>query len=150
MKPYVAVLSTLVMFVASACGDTQTPVPPSTTIASSSPGTPPSPRTPPVPIAHSIIVGQNVHGTWTEHGALDDYELTAPSDGKLIVHLTWSPHYDGVDLKLADHWLVQDQPVVATLAVKSGQRYRFTVADRYAWDYDQIFVEYVVTTAMGE
>lgn len=150
MKPNVAILSTLAIFVASACGGTQAPVSPSTTIVSSSPGTPSSPRTPPVSIAHSIIVGQTVHGTWTEHGALDDYELTAPSDGTLIVHLTWSPHYDGVDLKLAGHWLIQDQPVIATLAVKSGQRYRFAVADRYAWDYDQIFVEYVVTTAMEE
>jgi hypothetical protein len=147
MKACAAILSTLLIFAVYACGGSQAPVSPSTTIVPSSPGTPPTPGTP-ASNPPTITVGQRVESTWTEHGALDDYDLTAPSDGMLVVRLTWSPDYRGVDLKLAGHWIVHDQPVVAALAVTSGQRYRFTVADRYAWDYDRIFVEYVLTTAM--
>ena len=147
MKVSAGILSTLLIFAASACGGSQGPISPSTTIAPSSPGTPPTPGAPAFN-PQTIPVGQRVQSTWTEHGALDDYDLTAPFNGILVVRLAWSSDYRGVDLKLAGHWIVQDQPVVATLAVTSGQRYRLTVADRYAWDYDKIFVEYVLTTAM--
>jgi hypothetical protein len=143
MKSPAAILSALVILTVSACSPNPSPVSPS-----SSPTTPLRSTGTLSSDPQPITVGETARGTWTEHGALDDYELTAPSDGTLVVSLTWSSDYSGVDLKLADKWISRNPPVVATLAVKSGQRYRLTVADRYAWDYDRIFVEYVVTTAM--
>jgi hypothetical protein len=143
VTPYTAIISLPIIFAAFACGSSQNLVSPSTTTASTT-GTAES--KPP----QTITVGQSIKRTWTEHGALDDYELTAPSDGTLVVRLTWSspPDYASVDLMVANRWIRQDPPVVATLAVTSGQRYRLTVADRYAWDYDRISVEYVLTATM--
>jgi hypothetical protein len=131
MKSSAAILRVVVIFAASACSGSSSPISPS----SSNPQTLP------------LTVGQSVERTWTEHGAVDHYELRAPSDGTLLVRLTWSD-YSGVALTLADTRISQSSPIVATLAVKSGLRYRLTVADEYAWDYDQLFVKYVLTTAM--
>ena len=143
MKSPAAILSALVVFTASACSGNPSPVSPSSSSKTPSRSTGTLSSNP-----QPLTVGESARRTWTEHGALDDYELTAPSDGTLVVSLTWSSDYSGVDLKLGDEWISRNPPVVATLAVKSGQRYRLTVADRYAWDYDRIFVQYVATTAM--
>jgi hypothetical protein len=80
------------------------------------------------------------------------FELTASSDGRLVARLSWDPGQGRLELHLADavvspvppDW----SPIVGTLPVVAGRTYRLRVADYAAWDYDQLFLPFVLTASI--
>ena len=140
MKHHAALLGFLVL--AAACG-------------SNSGRLPTSPSAPSVPVATSpsvavraITVGDEVAGTLEVHGARNVFELTAPSDGTLVARVTWPPTQGTLELWLADTFSSQADkpPITGKLTVVAGRKYRVIVADAAAWDYDTLFLPYVLTT----
>jgi len=99
--------------------------------------------------ARTINVGEEVSGTMEDHGAKDNYDLTASSAGTLVVRLDWSMAQGRLDLWFGGRLVSQDNsPIVARLTVEAGQQYRLSVADAAAWDYDAFHLRYVMTTAL--
>jgi hypothetical protein len=116
-------------------------------------GTPTGPSVVPPQGGRQISVGEEVTDTLTVHGTQKLYQLTAPSDGTLIVRLSWEPHRGLLELTLADRsfassppdWL---PPIVGELSVAAGRTYSVKIADGAPWDYDDLYLPYVVTTSM--
>jgi hypothetical protein len=79
MKNLAILLGLLVT--ASACGSS----------SAGAPTTPSVTSTPLATAASRINVGEAVTGTLQVHGAENAYELTAASDGTLVVRLNWTP-----------------------------------------------------------
>ena len=94
------------------------------------------------------LTSENVTGTLQVHGAKNVFELTAPSSGTLVARLSWSSTQGRLELWLADTLSAQSDkpPIAGTLTVVAGQKYRVTVTDAAAWDYDELFLPYVLTT----
>jgi hypothetical protein len=99
-----------------------------------------------------IRVGEEVTGALTAHGAENLFELTAPADGTLSARLSWDSTHGRLTLMLAD---TRFSPVpfdasliVGTLPVVAGRRYRVRVADGAPWDYDDLFLPFVLTTSI--
>ena len=110
----------------------------------------PSATSPSISPAREITVGEEVTGTLEAHGAENVFELTARSDGTLVVRLSWAPTQGRLELWLADSLSSQSDrpPVVGKLPVAAGRKYRVKVADSAAWDYDSLFLPYALTTAI--
>jgi hypothetical protein len=101
----------------------------------------PTPTAPVQSPANGIIaVGESLAGTFIGNPLM--YVLTAPSDGRLTVRLTWNPDQDGARLKLTfgdtsfmavpPNW----SPLVGVAPVSSGKAYRITIEEGHApWDY---------------
>jgi hypothetical protein len=106
------------------------------------------PSPPSAQASQEISVGEEVHGTLTVHGAQWIYELTAPSDGTLVVHLSWDPDRGRLELTLADTRFGSDPPIVGRLRVAAGQRYRVTVEDGAPWDYDELLLPFSLTSSI--
>jgi hypothetical protein len=137
MKHPAALLGFLVLGAACGSNSSQPPTSPSflTNLSGSSAG------------VRQIAVGEEVTGALTVHGAVDVFELTAPSNGTLVVRLSWSPAQGRLELWLADMLPSQSEPPIATkLTVIAGRKYRVGIADSAAWDYDGLFLPYVLTT----
>jgi hypothetical protein len=121
-------LAGVLILILSACSSEQTSVGPT-------PLAPTQSR-----ISGTITVGEQFNGTFV--GNPLTYELTAPSNGRLMVRLTWNPDSNGARLKLtlgdtsfqalAPNW----SPVVGVAPVSAGQTYRVTIDEGQApWDY---------------
>jgi len=99
-----------------------------------------------------IGVGEEVTDTLAFHGADRLFELTAPSDGMLVVRVSWDPRRGRLELDLADRLFANfpdnRSPIVGELPVVVGGKYRLRVADGAPWDYDDIFVAFELTTSM--
>jgi hypothetical protein len=115
-----------------------------------SPG-PPSPPAP-IPVGRQITVGEEVTDTLTDHGTDRLYQLTAPSDGTLIVRLSWDPNRGSLELRLADIRFASRppdrSPIIAKLPVAAGQTYSVWVMDAAPWEYDELSLSFVVTTSI--
>jgi hypothetical protein len=83
-------------------------------------------------------------------GAEDVFELTAPSNATLVVRVSWARTQGRLELWLGDILSSQpgNPPAVGKLRVAAGQKYRIRVADAAAWDYDDLHLTYVLTTAV--
>jgi len=82
------------------------------------------------------------------HGAVDSYDLAVPSDGTLVVRITWPMTQGRVEFDFDGSIVSQNaSPIVARLAVKAG-RHRVAIGDGAPWDYDVFRLDYVMTTAM--
>jgi hypothetical protein len=130
------------LLLAFACGGGDTlPSAPSTVLL-------PTPTTP----GRVISVGEQVSGTLTAHGTSMLFDLTAPSDGTLVVRLNWDPQQGSLELHLGDRVLYAVPPaqslIVGRLRVTAGRTYRLRVADFAAWDYDDLFLPFVLTTSI--
>jgi hypothetical protein len=99
-----------------------------------------------------IAVGREVTDTLQFHSAEKIYELTAASSGTLVARLGWNPKLGRLQLELADREFANfpdnRSPIVGTLAVRAGSKYRIRVADGAPWDYDELSLPYVLTTAI--
>ena len=148
----VRTIAACLLVVASACGSggsgIGTPVGPSVVPNSTRP-----PSLPPPQAARQISVGEEVTGTLEVHGTKMLYQLTAPSDGTLIVRLSWEPHRGLLELEVADRsfassppdWL---PPIVGELSVTAGRTYSVTIADGAPWNYDDLNLPFVMTTSI--
>lgn len=92
------------------------------------------------PVSGSIAIGQSVTGTFI--GNPLTYVVTAPSDGRLTVRLSWNPDNDGarLTLTLGDTSLAasppERSPVVGVATVAVGNTTRITIDEGKApWDY---------------
>src|SRR2546425_261270 len=133
MRQLVALLCLLVLASACAGGDTL-PAGPSPVPSPAHPSAPP-PQSSTAP--QLISVGEEVKGTLTLHCSEKLFELTAPSDGTLVAHLSWDPQQGPLVLQLATTefagawaWPVPRDwsPIVGKLPVAVGQSYRVRVA----------------------
>jgi len=95
-----------------------------------------------------ISVGEEVHDVLTFHGQSKVFQLTAPSDGKLVVHLSWEPGQGRLELDFADMVFGSDPPIAGELRVSAGQQVSLTVADGAPWDYDELFLPFFLTTSI--
>ena len=100
------------------------------------PSSPPTPTpTPPPPPVRVITVGEEITGTLTSQVAEMLFELTAPSDGTLVVELS------GAYLQLEGvYWQPMWRPpniysTIATLQVAAGQTYHLSVWTYFSYYY---------------
>jgi hypothetical protein len=108
--------------------------------------TPPPPPPPPLP-PKAIVVGEPMTGTITPDSAGElFFELTAPSDGTLVVHSLGDFANLWIDDVLFDYW----PPLVGTLPVVAGRTYLVRVVVFFAyWDYPEpLPVSFVFTTSL--
>lgn len=147
----VRTIAACLLVVASACGsggrDLGTPTGPSVVHPT------PPPSLPPPQAARQISVGEEVTGTLEVHGTQLLYRLTAPSDGTLIVRLSWEPHRGLLELEVADRLFASSPPdwsppIVGELPVAAGQTYSVRIADGAPWDYDDLNLPFDMTTSM--
>jgi hypothetical protein len=94
-----------------------------------------------------------VTDTLTGHGTARFYQLTVPSDGTLIVRVSWDPHRGSLELELADRRFASSPPdwsppVVGELSVAAGRTYSVKIADAAPWDYDDLNLPFVVTATI--
>ena len=105
----------------------------------------PLPPTPPPPPTQVISVGEQLTGTLTLDAYQMFFELTAPSDGTLVVH---TPSHIGllIDNVAFDYW----PPMVGTMPVVAGQTYRGWVFVSFdVWGFDCCDpVSFVLTTSL--
>jgi hypothetical protein len=98
--------------------------------------------------ARTIAIGEQVDGTLEGHGANQLFEVTPSLGGTLTARLTWDSPAT-LELWVAGVLLAQsDKPLVVKLPVTPGQPYRVKVGDAAAWDYDDFFVTFSLTTAI--
>ena len=120
----------------------------------------PTPQPPPLgpvngviqPVNGVIQVGEDLKGTFS--GPWLFYELTAPSDGTLVLRLSWNPAtatklmvaVGNMEFKASPpDW----SPVVGRVPVAAGQTYLLKIDQAYApWDYDFSITPFVLTTAL--
>jgi hypothetical protein len=130
------------LITASACGSS----------SAAAPTTPTFTSLPLVTAASRVNVGEDVTGTLNVHGAENAYELTAASDGVLVVRLNWTPAQGRLQLGLLDQQFANFpdnvSPVVGRLPVSAGLQYRVSVADGAPWDYGDLSLSYVLTTVI--
>jgi hypothetical protein len=142
------------LVLASACGSggsaPVTPLQPTVVPSPRPPSLPPPPQG-----GRQINVGEEVTDTLTAHGTQKVYQLTAPSDGTLIVRLSWEPHRGLLELELADRSFGSSPPdwsppIVGELSVAAGRMYSVKIADGAPWDYDDLSLPYVMTTSIEQ
>lgn len=113
-----------------------------------------SPTPPPVPpqdttqAPRPIGVGEEVNDALTFHGAERLFELTAPSDGVLVVRLMWPPDRGRLELATGELRWTGAGVIAATIRVAAGRKYQLSVADGAPWDYGDFFVPFVLTTSI--
>ena len=143
MKEVAILLGLLV--IASACGPNGARLP-------TTPSVPSTPLTAAPSVPSAITVGKEVTGTLQVHGTENAYELTAASDGTLVVRVSWTPTKGRLQLDLADKQFANFpdnlSPIVGKLPVSAGLKYRIGVADGAPWDYDDVSLSYVLTTVI--
>ena len=133
----------------SACGEPQAPPPPSAGPSPAPPPTSPAPApTPPAPSnAQQISVGEEVRGVLAFHGDSHVFELTAPSDGTLTATVGWDPQAGRVEVVLAGSRFTSSHgSITAKVSVAAGQKYRIEVDDGAPWDYDVLYLPFVLNT----
>jgi hypothetical protein len=107
-----------------------------------------APLQPQVGTPARIAIGQDVHGTLEGHGANEVFEVTPSSGGVLVARLNWTSPAT-LELWIGSALLGQsDKPMVVKVPVTAGQPYRVKVGDAAAWDYDDFFVTFTLTTAI--
>jgi hypothetical protein len=99
-----------------------------------------------------ITVGEEVRSTLTGHGTGMLFDLTAPADGALVVRVDWNPTQGRLQLELADRLFANFpdnlSPVLGSLPVLVGGKYRVRISDGAPWDYDDLVLPFVMTTSM--
>ena len=117
--------------------------------APTNPSTVPSPQTP-ASSPTLISVGEEVTGVVEAHGVSYVYEVIAPSNGMLTARVSWEPAQDGsLELSVADSvFAPHSSPVVGSLAVSAGQKYRVKVADAAPWDYGALNLRFRLSTSI--
>jgi hypothetical protein len=100
----------------------------------------------------AINVGIEIKDSLTLHGTDRLFELTAPSNGTLVVSVDWDPKQGRLQLDLADRQFANSPdnwpPIVAKLSVVASGKYRVRVSDGAPWDYDNLFLPFVLTTSI--
>jgi hypothetical protein len=157
-KPSLAVLICLAL-VATACGrDGAQPAPSSIPSPVAPVDTTPAPSPAP-PSAARINVGEEVKDALTSHGTSRLFEVTAPSEGTLVVQVSWNASQGLLALSLQDapftgpFWdtdVRSDAPghVIAKVHVVAGRTFRVKIADGAPWDYDDLNVQFVLAVSM--
>jgi hypothetical protein len=79
------------------------------------------------------------------------FEITGKADGALTLSLTWDPSRGAIELWLDDRGVQGNPPgrIASTLPIVRGQRYLLRVADAAPWDYDDLHLPFVLTTAFS-
>ena len=135
-------LSALVSACGSKSGEPGAPTNPSTVPSSPTPASSPT----------LISVGEEVTGVIEDPSDSYVYELIAPSNGMLTARLTWEPAQAGSPLlSVADSvfFAADSSPVVGSLPVSAGQKYRVTVTDPATpWDYGGVYVRFKLNTSI--
>jgi hypothetical protein len=135
-----------VMVLASACAESDRRLPNAT-----QPSTVPAPAPPPPPADRVISIGEKVEDTLIGHGTHKVYELTAPLDGVLVAQLSWDTKQGHLELWLEDTQFARSSsPTVGRLYVSAGRKYRVRVFDSAPWDYDDLFVPFVLATSIEQ
>lgn len=102
--------------------------------------------------ATTVNVGERVEGVLCcDNGSFAVYVLTAPSDGTLVVQLSWNRTHGHLEMYLDDahfnNW-GDPPPLVGKLPVLAGRTYRIRVVDGAPWDYGGMNVPFVLTAAL--
>jgi hypothetical protein len=152
MNRYVLLCGWLVL--AAACGREgifALPTVPSRAASPTPPTAPPPPLAPPDQV-RQITVGTEVEGLLTAHGGSTFFALTAPLDGMLVARVSWDRSRGVLEMNLAGTRfgpIPGDRSfIVGELSVVAGQRYQIVVADGAPWDYDNLYLPFVLATAM--
>jgi len=142
---YLAALLSLLL-VTAACGNDGAPPAPS---AIPSPAAPPDPPPSAAPTVPQIDVGEGVDDALTVHGSAKLLELTALSDGTLVVQLSWNSSQGSLELWLDDRQFIGSSLIVGKLPVAAGTTHRIKIADGAPWDYDELYVRFVLATSLA-
>jgi hypothetical protein len=94
-------------------------------------------------------VGEEVADVLTQHGTERAYTFTAPSTGTVDVRVNWDGTCGGLELWFGNVFAARAPgSIEAKLPVVAGQQYRVRVADAAAWDYDELWLPFVLTTSI--
>jgi len=110
------------LLVATACGNDGTRPAPS---AIPSPEDPSDPTPPAAPTVPNVGVGDDVQDVFTVHGSAKLLELTVPSDGFLVVQLSWNATQGSRrSLSASCEWLRAriPRPIHLTTASRTDER----------------------------
>src|SRR5262245_34186675 len=127
--------------IAACDGEPRLPAPQPTPVEAPTP--PPSPEPPAPEPAQQIRVGEEVKATLRGHGHEIRYELTAPSNGVLVVRLTWDTTVGRLELGLAEKQFVSPSPLTGRVSVAAELKYQVSVADGNPWAYDDLVLPFV-------
>jgi hypothetical protein len=141
---YLAALVGLLL-VTTACGNDGTRPAPSAIPLPAAVPDPAPPAAPPVP---NINVGEDVQEALTVHGSAKLLELTAPSDGTLVVQLSWNANQGSLELWLDEQQFMGASLIVGKLRVATGSKHLIKIADGAPWDYNDLYVRFVVAASL--
>jgi hypothetical protein len=95
-----------------------------------------------------IIAGQTIEDALTMHGTSRVFQFTAPSDGTLVVQVSYSGALGFLELELEGKQYFGRPTIVGNLRVTAGTEYGIEVADGSPWDYDDMNVRFTLTASM--
>jgi hypothetical protein len=71
-----------------------------------------------------------------------------PSDGFLVVRLSWNATQGSLELWLDDQQFTGTSLIVGKLRVAAGSTHRIKIADAAPWDYDDFHVRFDLATSL--
>ena len=115
-----------------------------------SPATPTSPRLPPQLWLNvrTITVGETVTGELWAHGAVNNFDFTAPLSGTFVASVNWSGTPGRIEVWVEKKAIASstDHAFEGRFPVVAGQHYYALVADGAPWDYDDFSAKYTLST----
>jgi hypothetical protein len=64
------------------------------------------------------------------------------------VQLSWNTNQGSLELWVNDEQFMGPAPIVRTLRVASGSTHRTNIVDGAPWDYDDLYVRFVLATSL--
>lgn len=96
-----------------------------------------------------IAAGEAIDALLTDNRASRLFGFTAPSDGLLVVQVTWNAAHGALRLSVDRLHFYDRSPIVGTLPVIRGRAYTITIADAAPWDnYGGLHLPFAVTVSM--
>lgn len=107
------------------------------------------PAVPPPPVfVGPIAAGETKEDALTAHGTSKAFRFTAPSNGTLVVQVSYDRAQGLVELNLEGQQISSGPPTIGRLPVAAGRTYTITIADGAPWDYDTLYLRFAVTVSM--
>jgi hypothetical protein len=84
------------------------------------------------------------------NGAIQTFELTAPTAGTLTVTVKWDGKDGIIELQIGgkQFGFERGNPLTGGITVAAGQKYLITIADAAPWDYQGLHLAYTFKSSI--